>query len=94
LIKALKQLTEKNFFSRKKKIEPTTTTIGIDTHDIEYLDINKNKNNAKELKITVWDFAGQMEYSVNHQVFSCLLYLQLFIFFESISFHHGMLSMF
>ena len=69
MIKALKQFTEKNFFSRKKKIEPTTTTIGIDTHDIEYLDINKNRNDSKELKITVWDFAGQMEYSVNHQVF-------------------------
>lgn len=73
LIRAIKQITERKFFSRKKKV---ASTIGVDTHDIEYLDINrtdllgklKSNEDTSELKLTVWDFAGQVEYSVNHQV--------------------------
>ena len=63
-------MTEWNFFSSKKKIEPTRTTVGIDIHDVEFLNVMKKTDLLSKMKITVWDFAGQLEYSVNHQVLS------------------------
>lgn len=68
LVKALKQETERGIFSTKKEIEETKTTVGIDVHEIEYLNVMSWSDFRNKINITVWDFAGQLEYSVNHQV--------------------------
>ena len=50
--------------------ERPKTTIGIDVHDVKYLNVMKKTDLFSKLELTVWDFAGQLEYSVNHQVCS------------------------
>lgn len=52
----------KTLISSSTKIEPTGSTIGIDIHDVSKLNI------INKVDITIWDFAGQMEYATNHQV--------------------------
>ena len=77
----MKQKTEESGSSANKEIEPTKTTIGIDIHDVEHLNVMNYTNSFTkkqkktelefEMKMSVWDFAGQLEYSVNHQVNKC-----------------------
>lgn len=50
-----------NIFS-KKKVEETISTIGVDVWELKRL------NFINSIDISVWDFAGQLEYANNHQV--------------------------
>ena len=62
LIESIAQESEKNIFSGKSLIKEPGTTIGV---RIVHL---KKMNAINRTEITIWDFAGQLEYSNNHQV--------------------------
>lgn len=47
---------------KKKEVLQTESTIGIQTLEINRL------NRLNKVEISVWDFAGQLEYANNHQV--------------------------
>lgn len=75
MIEALAAVYSENLFSRAKEVKETTSTIGVQTYEIKKL------NTINKAEITIWDFAGQLEYSANHQVTSLtvtLKYLSIF----------------
>lgn len=82
LIEALKQKTENRIFSKTTEKERPKTTIGIDIHDVKYLNVMKKTDLFSKMELTVWDFAGQLEYSVNHQVSKTIFFLQLISIFS------------
>lgn len=59
----LKSLTVVVEGTKLKEIQSPGSTIGVQTYEIKKL------NSLNKVDITIWDFAGQMEYSNNHQVF-------------------------
>lgn len=61
LLKALSKEKEWSFF--RKDIEETQSTIGIDVYED-----TKQFSSVNKLEVVVWDFAGQLEYTTNHQV--------------------------
>ena len=75
MIKALKKVQEWSLFG-KKPIEETQTTIGMETEEALLL-----KLSSGEVEFTIFDFAGQLEYSTVHQVKITSKMLNLFVFF-------------
>ena len=56
------------FWNRKSKVTSDLSTVGIDIHSIE----------LKDVKFSVWDFAGQMEYHNFHHVRNFIMVIHNF----------------
>lgn len=59
-MQAMSLILTKNFLFRPKEVPKTESTIGVQIYEIKKL---------KDIDLSVWDFAGQLEYATNHQVF-------------------------
>lgn len=64
LLEAISAFTNKTILStfKSQEIKSPRSTIGVQTYEIKKL------NELNSIDITIWDFAGQLEYLVNHQV--------------------------